>query len=330
MDFPTVNQGHIVPAGSLRAWAINKQIAVRRPGDPAIYPNNPRRAGTRGPFYRRHRPDSTQVDDVEWSLSQAESRSLPIMREIEQRWPLSREDKGVLGQFIALQLVRGPGFYDWLSGFRGEEFARMRAAEGAKSEPNIPTLEATQDFLATETQAHVRMISLVPKIGTLFGSTYWALMRFERPLIAISDHPVVVWPLNATSLPHDQELSIEGQQNSLEVRYPVSPHLALVMSWLDEPNEEEPVIGGNRQQACNLNTLTIAQTDEQWFHMLGTSPPTTTGHLLPLSPQIHPGYSAVAARSSARRRAAVELVQPLMGENFPTSAPIVTISRTPA
>ncbi|MBA3371064.1 MAG: DUF4238 domain-containing protein, partial [Thermoleophilaceae bacterium] len=67
-----------------------------------------RDAAVRKRFYRRTRPDGTPIDDVEHSLGLIEDRAAPILREIEQRWPLSFEDKHILGEFFALQVLRSP------------------------------------------------------------------------------------------------------------------------------------------------------------------------------------------------------------------------------
>ena len=71
-------------------------------------------AGVRRRFYRRTRPDGTPIDDVEWALGLIEGPAGAILREVERRWPLSFDDKRVLGEFFALQVLRSPR---WCQGY---------------------------------------------------------------------------------------------------------------------------------------------------------------------------------------------------------------------
>jgi hypothetical protein len=68
--------------------------------------------------------------------------------------------------------------------------------------------------------------------------------------------------------------------NLLEVRVPVSPRLAVLMTWGNRPDDPEPV-EISEQQAVNLNAFTVAGTDEEWFHLPGPAPrcPQVTGQL---------------------------------------------------
>lgn len=124
-----VERAHIVPRTYLRNFADDdRMIGMRLVGEPG--PGEPisiEDAAVRKRFYRRTRPDGTQVDDVEHALALIEGRAGPILREVEQRWPLSFDDKRILGEFFAHQVLRSPG------GGRGT--ARERSVSSRNTEP---------------------------------------------------------------------------------------------------------------------------------------------------------------------------------------------------
>src|SRR5688500_20301906 len=51
-------------------------------------------------------------------------------------------------------------------------------------------------------------------------------------------------------------------------------------------------VRGSRHHAAHANAFTVAETDGQWFHLPGTSPPVGAGRLLPLSAELVSGYGA--------------------------------------
>lgn len=57
---------------------------------------------------RRRRPDGTEIDDIEWTLSQIESNAAPLLQSFEETWPFSGDDKLMLAALFAFQLLRGP------------------------------------------------------------------------------------------------------------------------------------------------------------------------------------------------------------------------------
>lgn len=94
----------------LRNFAdADEMIGMRLVDDPAKETIvSIRDAAVRKRFYRRTRPDGTPIDDVEWALGRIEGPAGPILRELEQRWPLSFDDKRVLGELFALQVLGAP------------------------------------------------------------------------------------------------------------------------------------------------------------------------------------------------------------------------------
>ena len=317
MAYPTVNRSHIVPRMYLRNFADGELIAMRLVGEASSKVISVGDAAVRKAFYRRTRPDGTPIDDIEWSMSHLEGAVAPILREITDRWPLGVEDKSIVAQFCALQQVRAPAWMKW-----HEQFLQKQLDELGEGVPEYDTVLADVmtertvarmgENLGSDTQRMIRMLSLISKVSAIFGSMHWALVRFHRPLLATSDHPVVVWPLtDGAREPAEPRLS-DGVLPTLEVRLPVNPHLGLLMTWLDAEDPVEP-IRGSREHAKNFNAFTIAQAEKQWFHLPGSKPPLVDGRLAPLSTQLVPGYGAAVAHQSRRRAEISRRVQPRIG-----------------
>ena len=111
-SYPRVKRAHIVPAVYLRNFATHDQLAVHRTDRPGCELRNVRTVGTRGPYYRRERYDGSEIDDVEASLSAVEGKAKPVFDEILSGEPLSVSRKNVLAHFFAIQMVRGPAFFN--------------------------------------------------------------------------------------------------------------------------------------------------------------------------------------------------------------------------
>jgi hypothetical protein len=114
----------------------------------------------------------------------------------------------------------------------------------------------------------------------------------------------------------------------IEIRLPLSPWHAVLMTWSDKPDEDDPRVNGARDQAANLNAFTVATADRQWFHLPGAAPPRASGKLLPLSPQLVRGYTPLAAATSQRRQQTSAIVNEKIGRNLDDrEIQVVTVSR---
>ena len=81
-----------------------------------------------------------------------------------------------------------------------------------------------------------------------------------------------------------------GVLETLEIRVPVSPRQAILMTWRDDADDADCVVRGRRDHTANLNAFTVAQAERQWFHQPGASTPIASGRLLPFAAH---GRSAV-------------------------------------
>lgn len=309
MTYPEVKQAHIIPRCYLANFADGKKIAVRIVGDAATPKiTSIDKAGTRGPYYRRTRHDGTKIDDVEWSLSQGEKAAGYVLREIRERWPLTFEEKGRLASLIGIQLVRGPRWMAW----------RAEATEAFLEEKRAAGEDVTEfsTHISSDTQRLLQMLEVGRKLMAAFGSMHWTLVEFATPVLVASDHPVVQWPAAAGARqPTPTPLGV-GVMENLEVRLAVTPQLAILMTWSDAPDDDANVVRGTRQHAAALNAFTIAEADRQWYHHPKSATPTTSGRLLPLAPQLIPGYGVVSVARSRRRERIAGVINALIGKEL--------------
>jgi len=332
VKYSEVKRAHIVPRCYLLNFAVDETVSLRVDGKVIPGPTSIDDAAVRKTFYRRYRPDGTPIDDVEWSLSQVESVVGPMLPLIGESWPCGTiEDKGKLAEFFAFQLVRGPRWKRW----REAETRRQVAKQRHNPEPVLHNgiwlpvsqkdLNEVEDHLLSETQWLTRMMSIANKLIDIFGSMRWHLIEFEEPLLAISDQPVVGWPLKEEFRPPGPNQAGVGALNFLEVRVPISPTLAVLMTWEDAQDAAEPM-PGTAEIAANINAFTIGNADRQWMHKPGAAPPIATGYLDPISPMLIEGYGPTAAEASKVRDAVAENVQPRLGETFSKTAEIISVT----
>jgi hypothetical protein len=327
MQYPKVDHSHIVPEHYLENFAIGGMIAMRLVGWPTSKSVSTRDAAVRKAFYSRTRPDGSRIDDVEWSLAQLEGVTAELLRNVAAAWPPERDTKSKLAELFAYQLIRGPQWKDWHEDFTRRFTANYQRDEAQSAEDHV-AIEVAGQHLLTDTPRLTRMLSLGTKITAILASMHWTLLEFDRPWVVTSDHPVVMWPFYERARAPQPTSMNAGVLETLEVRVPISPQQAILMTCSDDPDDESPYVRGRRDHAANLNAFTIAQADPQWFHQPGASTPAACGRLLPLSTQLFHGYTAAAASSSRRRDRTSAIVQPMIGIDLDNrDIEVVTMTR---
>jgi len=305
-DCPKVDNGHIVPRMYQRAWEVEgRQVAVHELGRSGCEVKSSKLVGARGPYYRRTRPrHGTQTDDVEASLAHVENKATPALRQIIAGEPFTVERKGALAQLFGLQMMRGPAFFA-----KHEEIQRS-VLEGAQASDLKPRhlaavggdvdLARSQvtEVLLSPTSRFMTMLSYAVKVAGILSLMRWHVVRFDRPLLAYSDHPVVLWPMNVerTRPFSRQEL---GPLTMLEIRVPIAPDAAILMNWIDR--SDEVGVPMKPRAAAELNAFTVAQAEKEWMHRPGSEPEVADDVFSPLSRLIDPTYDRAVAKQSARR-----------------------------
>jgi hypothetical protein len=335
MEYPKVDHSHITPRGYLNNWAVEGMIGVHMREAAGVRRLPVSNVGVRKAFYRRTRPDGSRIDDIEWSLSQMESKALPLIASIESEWPLSDERKVGVASFAAAQLVRVPAWHNWHGEFLRREIAKWRT-DGLPDDIRLHAdadidaeLDKAERYLDEDTPRMIRMLSLAGKIAGIFASMQWSLVRFENPVVATSDQPINVMPLTDRRVEPGPPRTGAGVLPTMEMRVPLSPHLVLLATWRDAFDEPRALDAPNHL-ASTLNGFTIEQADRQWFHHPDRIAFASTGQLWPWSVELFDDYSALSAYQSDRRRRTSQLVQPKLGTDLEQDVEILSVQRQAA
>jgi hypothetical protein len=295
------------------------------------------RVGTRRYAYQRIRPDGEAIDDTEWSLAHIESAVQPVLAEIVGRWPLTLEDKATLAEFIAVQLVRGPRW--WADRRRlVHEVEADALANGLTGPDGIPRrvsrdeIEGSIERLLDNTMRDTDMFRLSRRLSTVTCSMSWTLLTFDRDVLALSDHPVVVWPADA---PRWRRRGAFGMRSApidaAEIRMPVSPRAALLMTWRDSGDDPLPRRGTLRD-ARSINEPMIGQADTQWLRVPDSSPLRASGAVNAIASTIWRRYDTSAVRRSSVRRRVHSLLTatPLNDDELTVTGEFAVVGPTPS
>jgi hypothetical protein len=326
-SYPVVNKAHIVPRMYQKAFAVDDKVAVHVDGNPKCVPMSTKTAGTRPRYYRRVRPDGEAIDDVEASLAFVEDKATQPLRELIAGEPLTAERKGTLAQFIAVQMLRGPAFFEHreqlllpiIEGLEGDDFTPEGLA-AAGGDVEVARERAREKYLGP-TERSRSMLTRSAKLGTVLGYMRWHTVRFDGPTLAYSDHPVVMWPMDVVGTPALGKQQF-GPLSALEVRVPLAPDAALLMNWVDRSDQLD--IPLQMPAATELNALTVAQADRQWMHRPGGEPEMADGTLKPLSRLVEPAYDRSAMLSSARRARAQQFIASVQDREFVKTVEVLT------
>jgi hypothetical protein len=324
--YPNVKNAHIVPRTYLERWAVDGRIGVVQVRENKRLEMAVENVGTRRQFYRRKRPDGSDIDDIEWTLSDIESKAAPLLQSAEDAWPFSGDDKLMLARLFAFQWLRTPR---WKERYRERTDSFLEHYDA--NNPTTLSAEEVEHFneqLRSDTHRLGMMLSTGVTGAAVFASMHWTLVEFDRPWIATSDQPLVLWTGAGARSPHADDMTEFGVLDSIEIRLPVSPTGVVLMTWSDLPDDDHVRVTGTRDHAANFNAFTVAAADRQWFHRPDVSPPIASGNLLPVSPALIPDYTAAAAAASGRRAKTSEIAKARIDSDFrDQEVEVVTVSR---
>lgn len=339
-SYSVVKKGHIIPATYQRNFAIDDRVAVHLVRRSGCFLQAPGNAGTRNRFYRRRRPDGSEIDDVEASLSAIEDVAGPVLASVAAGASIDEDVKGVLTQFFAVQMVRGPLFFSTV-----QDGASKVVSEGVREDTVRPELLRRFDGdIAAIRKAVLEefwmrrfqdMLGRAQKASSVLGCMRWRLLHLEHPVVAYSDQPVVVWPVGRLVVDEPPKQPTLGPLSALEIRIPLSPTQILLMTWDDVSDDELPV-AVPMLFAAETNARVIAQADEQWMHRPGEEPPVASHLLRPISAVLDPSYDHNVVERSLRRRTAARHFDRMAGKQFVSTVQLITsishgtVSRTSA
>ncbi len=301
-----------------------------RPGGLEARLKRPAKVGVRRRFIR----DPALAAEYEQRISRYENDAIAVLRSIGARWPIPVEGRITIAFLIGIHLWRNPAGLDRLTQLQLFNIDR-RLAEYRR------TMSSTQieQLIAEVTSERYRvgyLLQTLPRVASMLLSMYWSLVEFDEPLLATSDQPVMVFPLLEVghSVPI-APLPPSGLIDTEEIRMPVGPHHALVLTWPNQPDETEPVAGTD-EIASELNRAVIAQADREWFHRPGRRPTTLrpydfgARHCTPVGRLILSDYDAQVAAISPRRQHTLLNLNHMIEEDLDDQVIISRVQRLPA
>lgn len=317
---PVVEDGHIVPRMYQKAWeAEQRKVAVHVDGTASCKKRSTKSVATRGPYYRRTRPEGQEIDDTEKSLSVIEDKAAMPLRALIEGNELDAENKGIVAQLLAAQMFRGPAFFD-----QREEALRpsLESLEAKHFKPealarfggdlHVARQKVIDDYL-DPTQRFLAMLSYAVKVASVLGLMRWQILRFAGPELAYSDHPVVLWPLKLPSSRPFRRQGL-GPLETLEIRVAIAPDVAILMNWIDL--SDEVGVRMPSSAAAEMNAFTVAQAEKEWMHQIGQEPDVPKGVFRPLTRLIDPSYSKMTVMASQRHTLAAKFVKGIQGRKF--------------
>lgn len=305
---------HIVSAGYLRRFG-QRGLVVRH--DVATGSDAEKGVTSVGWQLDYWGPDQQLADEVERSLPVCEDAVLRMLRRLDSRWPLASSDRAQLAQSISIHIVRTGAFRVFLRGVTEE------AIDDARRQERLAPREfraAAQIFRGYRMHANA-LLGQISRIAGLLCSMQWSLVRFDKDLLVAGDQPVVILPLQRIAITPASAMPSAGFVDTLEIRFPLDPRTLLLMCWA-EPADPPVPFQGTYAQTCNANCSQRAQALGEWFFRPRTTPPFLAPPLMqpsvhPLSTELWSDYSAEAASSSGRRRAADALVAQIVEAQEP-------------
>jgi hypothetical protein len=295
---------HIAPRGYLAPWAVDGIVSCHFVDSGDVKPVSVRDAAVRKHFYSVKLPDGTQDVEFEKRLGEFEGKAIPLLRSIEGHWPLQGKSRAIVSELLALQIVRGPVWRDWMG-----EIGRTTLEQHKAAKPHLTPEQWSQVEEANLSRRGVLdfMHSQIDKLGTLVGSMHWTLFSFKAPRLATCDHPASMIDINVFRTKVDPAVFPQsGMLSAVEIRFPISPTHALVLSWLDGEDTVHSRAWTGLQE--NFNYATCHQAERQWFSKPGEAI-RYPDKVYPLLTQLaYHHYSLDFVRASARRQKVLEII----------------------
>ena len=264
------DRNHILSAGYIRNWAIDDQVMCELLPEGKRQLLSPSQVGVRKKFYAGS-PDKAgkrTAAPAESARHLVETRALPLIRNLPDRWPLDDEgDRAWIALWIAMTMCSSPG--------RRRRIPRTVSRFFADLEREDPTFAAmTRRGRAEFSQPDFELDSMfeeVSSVASLIGQMHWALLGFGKRELVSSDHPVdaLLWSAG------DPEWHAESPSSlvlvSRELRVPCGPAAALVLSWLDG-DDRVPGVKAPRHLAGVVNRGVWMLAERHRFWQPGQTP----------------------------------------------------------
>jgi hypothetical protein len=326
-------RNHVATAGLLRRWTgPTGQIAVVTP--PAIQSElrKPENVGLRFHFWGDD-PELCRV--AEERISEIEAAGIEGLKLLPDAWPLAPDSEArlALARFIAIHLWRSPAGFEKFGALNRDAIGRSRARSQASMSG-----KQIEEFLGLVSSDAFRLDTVfenLPKVRSFIASMHWSLVEFDAPLLAVSDQPLTVVPILTDGEQAELKVLPDGPLLGCEeVRFPIGPRHVLVLTWLNQP-DDDPIIPGTDAIARDLNRAVIGQADRQWFHRPSRRPATLdaldfSSRLCPaVGRLLLPEYGWRHALESPRRWGTVRDITEMIDKGIVDEIRIQRVERVP-
>jgi hypothetical protein len=168
--------------------------------------------------------------------------------------------------------------------------------------PEFAQLTADQRHELSEADFELdSMFEDVSTAASLLGQMHWTLLQFTSPSLVSSDHPIstTLWTRDKTRSSSEPPALLLA---SLEVRVPIGPTTALLLTWVDADDRADAVRASQTLLAA-FNRGAWCQAERHRFWRPGTTPRDIDDRrpVPPISAELFDGYEP---KSSARLDAA--------------------------
>ena len=296
-----LDRNHVISAGYIRNWAVDDVVECELVPDGRRLQLAPSRVGVRKKFYAASptAEGTRPAAAAEQARADVETRALPLLRDLADRWPLrDGSERAWVALWLAMTLCASPR--------RRQEIPETvdrfyRALES--EDPLLAALTVGKRHELSEPDFELdSMFEDVTTVASLIGQMHWTLLRFGRPALISSDHPIssVLWTRDMSRSAGAPSLLV---LDSLEIRVALGPTSALLLTWADADDRVD-VVRAARHHLCAFNRGAWEQAERHRFWQPGTTPRDIEDKrpLAPISAELFRGYDP---KTSARLDAAL-------------------------
>jgi hypothetical protein len=281
-----LDRNHFVSAGYVRNWAGEDGLVSCE-----ILPEGkrlqlaPTDIAVRRRFYARSpAPDGVRsARQAEKARGAVETRALPLIRDLAvQPGTPQGSERAWIALWLGMTLCGSP--------WRRRQIPETVARFFAELERNAPVVAArTSDQRGELAEPDFELDSMFEDVSTtasLLGQMHWTVLRFDRPELTSSDHPIVcrLWsrdPKGARDAPPMRLLE------SHEVLVATGPQAALLLTWFDADDRRSSiVVHGSLVDTFNRGSWAQAERHRFWHPDRSPRPPERSGSSISVEPQL--------------------------------------------
>jgi len=176
-----LDRNHVISAGYIRNWAVDGVVECE-----LVIPRRkrlqlaPSQVGVRTKFYA----GSPAADGrrsaaaAEHARAAVETKALPLLRELADRWPLTSGDEWAWAAlWFAMTLCASPGRRQQIPATVARFYTMLE-----REQPVIAAVTAEHRHELSEADFELdSMFEEVSTVASLLGQMHWTLLRFARP-----------------------------------------------------------------------------------------------------------------------------------------------------